>query len=55
MDAVKAFVEREGGSITLQLLDGGSAGFRRFRTIITLPAKFALRDATPARPEAAHV
>ena len=41
MDAVKAFVEREGGTIELRLQDASSAdGFQPFETLISLPAKF---------------
>ncbi|MFY7906142.1 MAG: ATP-binding protein, partial [Burkholderiaceae bacterium] len=41
MDAVKAFVEREGGTIELRLHDTASAdGYHPFETLIALPAKF---------------
>ena len=47
MDAVKGFVEREGGSIELRFLsadNGSNDGFRPFETVINLPAKFAIQD-----------
>ncbi len=44
MDAVKGFIEREGGTISLQFLDDHSdADFRPFETVISLPEKFAVR------------
>ena len=43
MDAVKGFVEAEGGSIALVLLDTASdRDFRPFETLILLPGKFAV-------------
>ena len=47
MDAVKSFVEREGGSIELSLLKPdattSSDGYLPFETVITLPAQLAVR------------
>jgi two-component system chemotaxis sensor kinase CheA len=44
MDAVKGFIEREGGTIALQFLDDQvDADFRPFETVISLPEKFAVR------------
>ena len=41
MDAVKGFLEKEGGSITVILDDGPEdADFRPFRTNIKIPDKF---------------
>ncbi len=50
MDAVKSFVEREGGTIELVLQDTKVAGsFCPFQTVITLPAKFAMRKLNEAQ------
>ena len=44
MDAVKGFVEREGGTIELQFLnDDPNNEFRQFETVISLPENFCLR------------
>jgi two-component system chemotaxis sensor kinase CheA len=44
MDAVKDFVQREGGSIELRFLNqDADADFRPFETVIGLPDKFAMR------------
>ncbi len=44
MDAVKGFIEREGGTIELHLLDDNAAlDFCAFETVISLPDKFAVR------------
>ena len=51
MDAVRGFVEREGGTITLELLplpqgaqaQGENADFRPFRTVIRLPEKYVVQ------------
>ena len=43
MDAVKGFLEREGGKIEIRFLDEAvDADFRRFETLIHLPGKFAV-------------
>ena len=43
MDAVKGFIEREGGSIALHLTGtDANSEFRTFETIISLPDKFAV-------------
>lgn len=43
MDAVKGFIEREGGKIEIRFLDDNPvADFRPFETIICLPDKFAV-------------
>ena len=43
MDAVKGFVEDEGGTITLEFLSEHNQGdFRPFETVIRLPKKFAV-------------
>ena len=43
MDAVKGFIEDEGGSITLEFLSAESQGdFRPFETVIRLPKKFGV-------------
>jgi two-component system chemotaxis sensor kinase CheA len=45
MDAVKAFVEREGGTIELCFLNAGQGeGFRPFETVISLPKSFAVQS-----------
>ncbi|MBX3624010.1 MAG: AAA family ATPase [Rhizobacter sp.] len=42
MDAVRAFLEKEGGSIAIRFLDDReNADFRPFETVISLPDKFA--------------
>ncbi|MBL0726457.1 AAA family ATPase [Piscinibacter sp. HJYY11] len=42
MDAVRAFLEKEGGSIAIRFLDDReNADFRPFETVIALPDKFA--------------
>jgi HPt (histidine-containing phosphotransfer) domain-containing protein len=42
MDAVKGFIEKEGGSLELRFLDDKhDADFRQFETVIALPDKFA--------------
>jgi signal transduction histidine kinase len=54
MDAVKGFVEREGGTIEVRLLpdseaagkveaSGGNQEFRAFETVITLPEKYVVQ------------
>jgi len=44
MDAVRGFVEAEGGTIALRFTsDVDSDEFRPFETVITLPAKYAIR------------
>ncbi len=44
MDAVKGFVEREGGTIMLQFLDDNPhSEFRQFETVIALPDNLGLR------------
>ena len=59
MDAVKGFLEDEGGSITLEFLSKHSQGdFRPFETVIRLPRKFGVlvthdaMDVLPALPVA---
>ena len=43
MDAVKGFIEREGGKIEIRLLDDNpDADFRPFETAICLPDRFAV-------------
>jgi hypothetical protein len=43
MDAVKGFLEDEGGSIALEFLSQHSQGdFRPFETVIRLPKKFGV-------------
>jgi two-component system, chemotaxis family, sensor kinase CheA len=43
MDAVQAFARREGGTIELRFLDEAQgADFRRFETVLVLPAQFAV-------------
>lgn len=43
MDAVKSFVEREGGTIKLIFTDSATvAEYRTFATVITLPGRFAV-------------
>jgi HPt (histidine-containing phosphotransfer) domain-containing protein/HAMP domain-containing protein len=43
MDAVKGFVEDEGGSITLEFVSAaGKSDFRPFETVIRLPKKFGV-------------
>ncbi|TAK94698.1 MAG: hypothetical protein EPO09_09085 [Aquabacterium sp.] len=42
MDAVRGFLEREGGHIAIRFLDDQhDADFRPFETVISLPDKFA--------------
>ena len=61
MDAVRAFLEKEGGEIAIRFLDDKeSADFRAFETVISLPDKFAASahaamsfDALRARLQAA--
>jgi two-component system, chemotaxis family, sensor kinase CheA len=44
MDAVKGFIESQGGSISLNLLpDNGDAEHRQFETLICLPGEFAVK------------
>nr|WP_315489203.1 ATP-binding protein [uncultured Rhodoferax sp.] len=44
MDAVKGFIEREGGTIELRLLeDSADRDFCAFETVIALPEKFAVQ------------
>lgn len=48
LDAVKKFLEQEGGSIEICLDDGDeTADFRKFTTKITLPAQFYIRSLEP--------
>ena len=49
MDAVKSFVEREGGTIELVLEGTPVNGFCQFKTLISLPAKFAARSVDSAQ------
>ena len=55
MDAVKGFVEQEGGTIALRLaplnedtagvdMAGANAGYRSFETVISLPERFVLQS-----------
>lgn len=47
MDAVRSFIEREGGDIQLVLTDfRGGADFRQFETLISLPAKYGVSAKT---------
>ena len=49
MDAVKGFVESQGGSISLNLLPGKADGeHRQFETLICLPGEFAVKAMTHA-------
>ncbi|HLA36510.1 MAG TPA: ATP-binding protein [Rhodocyclaceae bacterium] len=49
MDAVKGFLENEGGAIEIRFLDADvHADFRRFETVICLPDKFAVLEMLPA-------
>jgi hypothetical protein len=62
MDAVRGFLEREGGSISIRFLDEREgSNFRAFETVIALPDKFAASlsaamsfDAPYARLQAAR-
>jgi K+-sensing histidine kinase KdpD len=55
MDAVRGFVEAEGGSIELELTgDESATGSRSFRVVLTLPAKFGLRLAEPSATAVHH-
>lgn len=60
MDAVRSFVKREGGEISIVFCDENvGADFRAFATVIALPAKFSVGttpSSTPAAnpPAAAH-
>jgi two-component system chemotaxis sensor kinase CheA len=49
MDAVKGFVQREGGTIELRFTDNAPSGytsdFRPFETVISLPEKFSVKIA----------
>ena len=42
MDAIKGFLEAEGGTIDLQFLDDIEADFRPFQLVISLPDKYAV-------------
>jgi two-component system chemotaxis sensor kinase CheA len=61
MDAVRGFLEKEGGSISIRFLDvREGADFRAFETVIALPDKYAASshvptpgDALRKRPQAA--
>lgn len=45
MDAVRAFVEREGGRIGMQFIDEAhGAAFRAFRTVVWLPASVVVEE-----------
>lgn len=44
MDAVKSFLEKEGGSITIKLDSQQSASYTAFSTVIKLPLKFIYRQ-----------
>ena len=55
MDAVRGFVEAEGGSIEIELTgDESGTGSRSFRVVLTLPARFGLRLAAPNLMAAHH-
>lgn len=55
MDAVRGFVKREGGDIRLCFLDDSAgAEYRRFETVITLPAKFAVQVLPKAASSPVH-
>ncbi len=45
MDAVKGFVEAEGGTLSLRLLDAATPDYCPFETLMLLPVKFALAPA----------
>jgi two-component system chemotaxis sensor kinase CheA len=56
LDAVKAFVESEGGQVALELQDGENAeGFVTFRTVVTLPAELAVRLVETHQTAVSHV
>jgi chemotaxis protein histidine kinase CheA len=44
MDAVKGFIEREGGTIQLRFLDDIKGDYRQFETVLSLPEKFAMQS-----------
>lgn len=45
MDAVKGFLQREGGDVKVRFLDDNAVqGFRPFEIVINLPAKFAVQS-----------
>jgi chemotaxis protein histidine kinase CheA len=55
MDAVRAFLEREGGRIELRFTDSRSgADYRRFETVVYLPAHWAIGGAGADRAEHAQ-
>jgi two-component system chemotaxis sensor kinase CheA len=55
MDAARSFVSAEGGQINLELLAApGADGHTPFRTVITLPARLALRVEAGSRAVASH-
>jgi hypothetical protein len=41
MDAVKGFLQREGGDVAIHFTDNTVADMRPFELVITLPEKFA--------------
>ena len=49
MDAVKSFIEREGGTVELILKGSPSQGFCPFEILISLPAKFAVKKMESAQ------
>lgn len=52
MDAVKGFLENEGGSINIRLLGDAKADFCSFELLITLPGKFAVVPETSSPSQA---
>ncbi|MEX3902658.1 chemotaxis protein CheA, partial [Paraburkholderia sp. BR14319] len=56
MDAVRDFLEREGGAIELRFTDDrAGADYRHFQTVVRLPQQWAVKmaDATQAKQEEA--
>ncbi|MES2088931.1 MAG: Hpt domain-containing protein [Pseudomonadota bacterium] len=52
MDAIKGFLEAEGGAIDVHFLDEAEADFRPFELVISLPEKFAVLADVFARAQA---
>ena len=56
LDAVKAFVESEGGEVELELQGSETEeGFVAFKTVVTLPAELAVRLTETSSKELQHV
>ena len=53
MDAVRGFMQAEGGNVSIELLEPQRGQGRRFQILVTLPAHFAVGEVTSEKAVAA--